>query len=185
MNDSHTYEQISNLCGEVALESFQRRLRQDIEQLFRPTLELLLRPENCLLEILRAQDSRHLLNSFQNNLHEISIHNLRPWRRPSTCANRKTIKGECGLEIILKIYSRILEVPIPPWNSRDVSLQRVEIRILYFLWNFCETKAERNLAVEMGAFDMMLQSLMHSEEEFCDKYTINGLCYVAVGCLSK
>ena len=162
------------------------QLRNDIDCSLRPTLEFLRTSSKRkiygkFLQMRREYEA--LLSSCQSSLHDVALKRLRPWNHARTEANRRYLIQEGGLDVVLGIYAIL--VPIH-WNSRDHSLQNLEISCLSFLWNFSETAYARQLIVGKGGFDMMLKSLMHySEEEFLKEYSMHDIFDVATGCVSK
>ena len=161
------------------MEAFLDRVQEDIEKTFLPTLRLL--RSSCTLETIKGNED--LLESCQSSLSDISSHSLRGWNSSSARANRTLFKDRGGLEIVLQIYASVLHLH---WDSRGELLKNIERYCLKVLWNLSETADDRLYIVQRGGFEMVLKSLSHSNKEFAEKYTVgDGLCFLAIGCLSN
>lgn len=189
--DSQQIDSLYLRSGDALLVEYYAKadveqLRNGIDRSLRPTLEILrTSPKRKIysrfLQLRQEYDA--LFSSCQSSLHDIAFKRLLPWNHARTEANRRYLIQEGGLDLVLGLYAIL--VPIH-WNSRDHSLQNLEISCLSFLWNFSETAYARQLIVDKGGFDMMLKSLMHySEEEFLKEYSMHDIFDVATGCVSK
>ena len=157
------------------------RLREDICDVIRPTLERL--STAPLQTMWKDKHTESLLASCPKVLGNIAFEALLPWGSAKSEANRRYFIQEGGLDAILGIYAVLVKLP---WEPRNWALQNVEICCLSLLWNFGETAYARQLVADKGGFAMMIQSVMHqAENEFLKKYNMHDIFDTATGCISK